>query len=87
MALPLFVAANLIIGSILAGTIALLVKGKLLPRGATPAVPASDRFPPPQDTLQDVYAIRTAPQCLPFTRIGASTSFRRMSRPSPMSRL
>ena len=34
MALPLFVAANLIIGSILLGTIVLLVKGKLLP---TPA--------------------------------------------------
>jgi tellurite resistance protein len=32
MALPLFGAANLIIGSILIGTIALLLKGKLLPR-------------------------------------------------------
>ena len=31
MALPLFVAANLIIGSILLGTIVLLLKGKLLP--------------------------------------------------------
>ena len=31
MALPLFVAANLIIGTILLGTIVLLLKGKLLP--------------------------------------------------------
>ena len=34
MALPLFFAANLIIGSILIGTIVLLLKGKLLPRPA-----------------------------------------------------
>jgi tellurite resistance protein len=34
MALPLFVDANLIIGSILVGTIALLLKGKLLPTQA-----------------------------------------------------
>jgi tellurite resistance protein len=38
MALPLFVAANLIIGSILLGTVVLLVKGKLLPKGAVPAI-------------------------------------------------
>ena len=34
MALPLFAAANLIIGTILLGTIMLLLKGKLLPAQA-----------------------------------------------------
>jgi tellurite resistance protein len=38
MALPLFVAANLIIGSILLGTVVLLVKGELLPKEAVPVV-------------------------------------------------
>jgi tellurite resistance protein len=37
MALPLFVAANTIIGAILIGTVALLVTGRLLPRTVAPA--------------------------------------------------
>lgn len=37
LALPLFAAANLIIGAILLGTVVLLLKGKLIPGGPVPA--------------------------------------------------
>lgn len=40
MALPLFAAANVIIGAILLGTIALLVRGKLLPASVAPVAAA-----------------------------------------------